>query len=181
MRNHNSTAFVFPAAFCLSFILTFPAAPGLASEQEQKKPQGSELKKSFGDFTSEILPVFYVTNSLKSVEFYQLLGFEFNHFHDYDTGESVKEWKKDTMPIYAQMSSGDQKFAIHLIRETDTLKVDGMRHYFGVKDVDKHYKTVKENGTEVSQMYDRPWMRMFYVTDPDGHVIFFFTRPETIE
>ncbi len=131
------------------------------------------------EFTGEILPVFYVSDSRKSLTFYQNLGFRVDNFYDYDAGEEVGTWQKESPPIYAQMDAGGQKFALHLIPENDSLKVDGMKHYFGVSDVDAHHKLVVDNGISASKIYDRPWMRMFYVEDPDGHIIFFFTRPDS--
>jgi hypothetical protein len=56
-------------------------------------------------FTGEILPVFYVTDVMRSVEFYRdILGFEFKHFYDYDKGDQVKTWESDEPPIWALMS-----------------------------------------------------------------------------
>jgi uncharacterized glyoxalase superfamily protein PhnB len=131
-------------------------------------------------FTGEILPVFYARDVLKSVDFYsRQLGFQLNHFHDYESGESVPTWDKPNPPIYAELDAGGQKFAIHRASVPESLTVSGMRHYFGVRDVDQHYRSVKRNGVDVGELLDRPWMRMFSVVDPDGHRIFFFTRPES--
>ena len=130
-------------------------------------------------FTGEVLPVFYVKDVVKSVAFYRdLLGFDHHDYYDYEAGKDVKEWTKDTPAIYAEMSSGEQLFALHLPNNTDSLVVGGMIHYFGVKDVLQHYQLLKDRGVRVGKIYERPWMTMFSVVDPDGHRIFFFTRPE---
>ena len=130
-------------------------------------------------FTGEILPVFYVSDSRVSENFYRRLGFEVTYYHDYETGQALTVWTKAEPPIYIEMKAGELRFAIHLITEGDLLAVDGMKHYFGVRDVDVHHRNVIENGIPAGEIYDRPWMRMFTVTDPDGHALYFFTRPET--
>lgn len=135
-------------------------------------------KRAFGDFTGEILPVFYVRNLPASVVFYQKLRFRFDHYYDHHTGGSISEWKYDDSPLYAEMWSGEHRFALHQASAPDSLVVGGMRHYFGVRDVDAHYAKVKGNGIKASDIVDRPWMRMFTVTDPDGHVLYFQTRRE---
>ena len=134
----------------------------------------------FGEFSGEILPVFYVSDVIKSVTFYhEGLGFNFNHFWDYSKNEPVYEWTGDEPPVYAQMGAGAQKFALHLYRSDEELTTHGLIHYFGVQDVEAHYRNVQKQGIETSSLIDRPWMRMFSVRDPDGHRIFFFTRPSS--
>jgi len=133
----------------------------------------------FGSFTGEILPVLYVKDVLKSVAFYtDELGFGLDHFHDYETGESVPAWTKKEPPIYAEMRAGDQKFALHRASDPEALRVGGTRIYVGVTDVEEHYELVKARGAAPGELKKMPWMAMFSVTDPDGHDIYFFTRPE---
>lgn len=133
------------------------------------------------EFSGEYLPVFYVSDSRESVDFYGKLGFRVNSYYDYEAGKDVEVWTKQSPPIYIEMLAADFKFALHLTPEDQELVVGGMRHYFGVADVDAHREFVTGNGITASKIYDRPWMRMFYVRDPDGHVLFFFTRPEDAE
>ncbi|MDH3217872.1 MAG: hypothetical protein OEN01_16615, partial [Candidatus Krumholzibacteria bacterium] len=128
------------------------------------------------NFTGELLPVFYVTNVLESVEFYRQAGFEFHHFFDYSAGKRVQEWSHEEPPIWAEMAAGPQTFGLHRIAEGETLMVGGMRHYFLVEDVETHYKRVRESGVDVGELIDKPWMKMFAVTDPDGHEIYFGTE-----
>ena len=137
---------------------------------------------SFGQeslFTGEILPVFYVRDVRASVKFYNDLGFQFNYFHDYDDNSDVKQWVKNNPPIYAEMQAGTQKFAIHLLlSDTTGYRATGTRHYFEVNDVKTHYERLKEKGIDVGELIEQPWMIMFSVVDPDGHFIYFYTRPE---
>ena len=145
-----------------------------ASKSIENKPVNKH-----GKLTGEILPVFYVKDVARSVEFYRdKLGFKFNHYYDYEKSKQVTEWKSNEKPIYAQMAAGSQIFALHLYRTPDELNNAGTIHYFEVKDVDAHYKWVTSKGAKPEPLYDRPWMRMFRVIDPDGHVIFFYTRPK---
>ena len=133
-------------------------------------------------FTGELLPVFYVTDVMKSLHFYRdILGFEFHHFYDYDKGEQVKTWEKDTPPKWALMSAGDQEFALHLGKTEYELRVGGVLHYFRVTDVRVHYDMVKQHDIEMSELIERPWMLMFWVIDPDGHKLFIQTPPEEAE
>ena len=62
--------------------------------------ENAQAVEAFGDFTGEILPVFYVSDSRVSEDFYRRLGFTVTSYYDYDAGESVTEWTKETLPIY---------------------------------------------------------------------------------
>jgi catechol 2,3-dioxygenase-like lactoylglutathione lyase family enzyme len=148
---------------------------------ENRLPEDINPKgKSFGKFSGEILPVFYVSDVLTSVAFYRdKLGFNFQHYWDYSKNKPVYEWIDDEPPVYAQMRAGTLKFALHLYGSGENLSTNGMLHYFEVQDINEHYLQVKERGIELSPLIDRPWMRMFSVCDPDGHRIFFFTRPSS--
>ena len=156
------------------FMLLLAAATAWASEHgvgAETKPEASAV-----EFTGEILPVFFVTDVLRSLDFYLALGFEFHHFFDYAAGEEVQEWLSDDPPIWALMSAGSQTFALHRVPDSVDLIVGGMRHYFLMPDVDRHYERVQALGIETGELADRPWMKLFSVTDPDGHLIFFGTE-----
>jgi catechol 2,3-dioxygenase-like lactoylglutathione lyase family enzyme len=132
-----------------------------------------------GKFTGEILPVFYVTDVLRSVKFYrEVLGFTFHHFFDYGAGAQVKEWVKDEPPTWALMSAGGFEFGLHRAPKPEEFRVGGIRHYFLVEDVDVHHRWVRDRGGNPGPLVDRSWMRMFRVVDPDGHDIWFGSRPE---
>jgi uncharacterized glyoxalase superfamily protein PhnB len=129
-------------------------------------------------FTGTILPVFYVKDVLASVRFWRdSLGFECHHFYDYETGGSVKNWTKDIPALYAEMRAGPLKFALHRASQPDSLIVGGMIHYFEVTDVYRLFDDLQHRGVETSPLQEKPWMNMFRVTDPDGHAIYFYTRP----
>jgi uncharacterized glyoxalase superfamily protein PhnB len=136
-------------------------------------------QEKHGELTGEILPVFYVKDVIKSVKFYSdKLGFKFNHYWDYENNKPSKEWKSNQKPVSAQVAAGSQKFLLHLFRTPEELNNAGTIHYFEVKDVDAHYNWILARGAKPEPLYERPWMRMFLVNDPDGHKIFFYTRPE---
>lgn len=129
-------------------------------------------------FTGEMLPVFYVRDVERSVKFYRdILGFEFHHFWDYGQSKEVRQWAAAGSPVYAEMAAGDLKFALHLAQQPYELQVGGVVHYFHVRDVDAHHRRVAQQGGEPSGLVERPWMRMFSVTDPDGHRFFFYSPP----
>ena len=129
-------------------------------------------------FTGEMLPVFYVRDVDRSVEFYRdILGFEFHHFWDYGQSKEVRQWAADSPPVYAEMAAGDLKFALHLAQQPYELQVGGVVHYFRVRDVDAHHRMVAQQGGEPTALVEHPWMRMFSITDPDGHRVFFCSPP----
>ena len=135
--------------------------------------------KSHGEFTGDILLVLYVKDVRRSVEFYRdKLGFDFNHYWDYEKNTSIAEWTSDEPPVYAQMGAGPLKFGLHLTDNPDELRPGGTLLYFQVKDVDAHHQMVSKSGIETGALIERPWMRMFSVVDLDGHKIFFFTPPD---
>jgi len=87
-------------------LLLLPLTSQRASAQEV---EAEPMPESYvGEFTGKILPVFFVTDVLRSVDFYLALGFEFRHFFDYAAGEKVQEWLSDRPPIWALMSAGPQ-------------------------------------------------------------------------
>jgi len=144
------------------------------------KPLSAQDNQPASRFTGDMLPVFYVIDVMKSMEFYRdVLGFEFKHFYDYDKGEQVKTWEKDEPPIWALMSAGGFDFALHLGKTEYELRVGGVIHYFEVTDVKAHYQMVKKRNTlEMSELIEKPWMTMFWVLDPDGHKLFIQTPPK---
>ena len=158
----------------LALPLLLAAVPVRASEEKPGSDVSADV--DHGSFTGEILPVFFVTDVLRSVEFYKAVGFEFHHFFDYAAEEEVPEWLHDEPPIWALMSAGSQTFALHRVPPSADLVVGGMRHYFLMEDVDRHYERVQSLGVEAGPLTDRPWMKMFSVLDPDGHLIFFGTE-----
>ncbi len=130
-------------------------------------------------FTGEILTVLYVKDLQQSVAFYRdVLGFRFDHYYDHHSGGSTVDWSYDDSPVYAEMWAGPSRFALHLAKNDYETRVGGSIHHFSVSDVDAHSKAVTERGGTPSEMIDRSWMRMFSVEDPDGHRLFFQTRPE---
>jgi lactoylglutathione lyase len=162
------------AALVLALALSLIADPVRAGEEEPASEISTDA--DHGSFTGKVLPVFFVTDVVRSVDFYTAVGFEFHHFFDYSAGEQVQEWLHDEPPIWALMSAGSQTFALHRVAPGADLVVGGMRHYFLMEDVDRHYERVQSLGVESGPLMDRPWMKMFSVVDPDGHLIFFGTE-----
>jgi catechol 2,3-dioxygenase-like lactoylglutathione lyase family enzyme len=138
---------------------------------------GSAMGERTGEeagFTGKLLPVFFVRDVATSVEFYRdVLGFELRHFFDYSEGKQVEQWTREEPPIWALMAAGTQTFALHRAADPSALVIGGMRHYFLVDDVDRHYERVRAAGGQVGPLTDKPWMKLFSIRDPDGHEIFF--------
>ena len=163
-------------AFSLSSSAPIKAAE-IAADSGRKSGEGKymEVKEQF---TGTILPVFYVKDVLRSVEFWRdSLGFECYDCYDHEAGGAAKEWTNDTAPYCVEMRAGPLVFALHLARNPDSLQVGGMIHYFEVPHVYQSHERLTSRGMDVSKIYERPWMNMFRIIDPDGHEIFFFTRP----
>lgn len=144
----------------------------------QQAGDTSASQSTHSDFSGDILAVFYVGDVRKSVDYYtETLGFRFDHFYDHHSGDSVNEWTYEDAPVYAEMWAGPTRFALHLAKTSYEKNVGGMIHYFRVKDVEARYKAVKSRGGNPSDLIDKPWMKMFSITDLDGHRIFFQTPP----
>jgi catechol 2,3-dioxygenase-like lactoylglutathione lyase family enzyme len=165
------------ALVAAAVIVSEALVTGVTAEGISPNRRTPAAANQHGGFTGEVLPVFYVTDVRRSVEFYGRLGFEFRHYFDYDEEREVPEWTRAERPIWALFSAGGFEFALHLTQSGDELVVVGNRHYFLVEDIDAHYGMVTGRGIEAGPLIDRPWMRMFEVVDPDGHQLFFGTRP----
>ena len=132
----------------------------------------SELSSNF---TGVLLPVFYVRDVAKSLAFYKdICGFDRVRLPGENAKKASGESSPGEPPYFVRMQAGEQEFALHL-NDGPNLTVGGVRHYFAVKDVDRHHREVARRGGEPSEIQDLPWMRLFSVTDPDGHLLFFQT------
>ena len=182
---HRTTYYTWSVFLVLA--LTILLSPELVQSQESDSPkteseetiETSQQELNQRGFTSEILPVFYVKDVLKSVFFWQdTLGFEAHHFFEHKKGGSVAVWTAEYPPIYVEMRSGEQKFALHAATTDYQKTVGGVRHYFGVVDVRAQHEKLINLGLELEEIIEREWMHMFRVFDSDGHEIYFFTRPD---
>lgn len=131
------------------------------------------------NFTGVLLPVFYVRDTLASAEFYrEICGFSTVSFYAAEAGLEAVEQKREELPTFIRMCAASQEFALHL-NEGPSAAVGGTKHYFEVKDVDRHRQEIEERGGSPTEIFDLPWMRLFSVTDPDGHILYFQTpNPE---
>ena len=156
----------------LSLLVTAMGAVAQDSQQLTNKASGRE---AHGGFVGDVKLVFYVSDVRKSARFYtDVLGFKFHHFHDYVSGDSVVEWTRTEAPIYAEMSYAGRRFGLHLPQnDADRKSVGCMKIYFRVEDLEAHHRRVSAWGADVGKIKDRPWMRMFWVKDTDGHRIYF--------
>lgn len=150
-----------------------------AADRDVDPPEPAKSQAPHSEFTGELLTVLYVSNLPRSVDYYtDVLGFRFDHYYDHHKVGEANDWSYDDSPLYAEMWAGPTRFALHLAQKDYEKRVGGSIHYFAVADVEAHHQAIAERGGEPGELIERPWMHMFEVTDPDGHRLFFQTRPE---
>ncbi len=135
---------------------------------------GDNQDKTIGSvFTGEILTQLYVTDVRKSVAFYKALGFEHFYYYDYQEETYRVEWEQPYPPEYAEMTQTGIRIGLTTAEEAEQVYGGGVRHYFIVDDVDRHYAIAKDSGivAEPDEVEVRPWMKFFTVADPDNHQI----------
>ena len=124
-------------------------------------------------FTGETLTLLYVKDVRKSVDFYKALGFEHDYYYDYQEDTYRLAWTQSYPPEYAEMTRERIRIGLTTADESEQVYGGGVRHYFIVEDVDRHYARAKSNGivAEPDEVEERPWMNFFTVPDPDNHQI----------
>ena len=154
-----------------SALLLLHIAGGSIVADEEDKQAGSA-------FTGEVLTQLYVTDVRKSVTFYKALGFRHDYYYDYETGAYVLEWTQPYPPQYAEIKFGTIRIAMTTPETPDQVLGGGVRHYYLVDDVERHYEMVKKNGvTPVPDEVEvRPWMSFITIPDPDNHQIVLGTK-----
>ncbi len=163
-------------------LLLFVTTVGAVAQDGQPPTGTASEREVHGGFVGDVKLVFYVSDVRKSVRFYtDVLGFKFHHFYDHVSGDSVVKWTRTEAPIYAEMAYAGRHFGLHLPQsDADRESVGRMKIYFRVKDLEAHHRRVSAWGADVGKIKDRPWMRMFLVTDPDGHRIYFSFTDDAI-
>ena len=85
----------------------------------------------------------------------------------------VEQWTADAAPSYFELSAGGQKIAVH--HSEEEVGTGGAIYHLEVADIDALHATVTDAGIEAKPPADTPWKwRMFFVRDPDGHVLGFY-------
>ena len=128
---------------------------------------GDNQDKTIGSvFTGEVLTQLYVTDVRKSVAFYKALGFEHFYYYDYQEETYRAEWEQPYPPEYAEMTQTGIRIGLTTAEEAEPVYGGGVRHYFVVDDVDRHYAMAKGNGivAEPDEVEVRPWMKFFTAT-----------------
>ena len=135
---------------------------------------GDDNDETIGSvFTGEILTLLYVTDVRESVAFYKSLGFEHDYYYDYRDDTYRREWEQPYPPEYAEMKQEGIRIGLTTADESEHVYGGGVRHYFIVDDVERHYAMAKDNGifAEPDEVENRPWMDFFTIADPDNHQI----------
>ena len=156
-------------------VYTMMVVPAVSAD-DSIDPADTQQVILSSNFTGDQLTVFYVSDVLNSARFYGRLGFELDGYYDYEESQYYKEWPLDRPPGWAQVTAGPIRIGLTLAESEAENRTAHTRHYFIVEDVDKHYQAVMANGLKPQPMDDRPWMRFFDISDPDGHTLVFGTR-----
>ena len=157
-------------------VILFVWAGSLSAQTPEREDRQSAII-----FSGEIKPVIYVKDVLASQKFYtNVLGFGFESFHDYKTGESLAEWTAQYPPIYAEIFINEQKLGLHLPQnEKDEARIGGVKLYVRVEDVRLAFEKISAQYNNVSEIKETDWMDFFAITDPDGNeIILAETNPE---
>ncbi len=125
------------------------------------------------DFTGETLTALYVTDVRKSTTFYESLGFEHQYYYDYQEDSYELSWDRPYSPEYAELLSAGRRLALTTSDDAEPVYGGGVRHYFMVDDVERHFARATANGLvpEPNEVEIRPWLHFFTISDPDGHQI----------
>ena len=127
-------------------------------------------------YFNKIIPELSVTNLQNSLKFYKSVGFK----EEYERPENK----------FVFLSLGEIQFMLQEISENDKWDVAPLSYPFGnginfqleVDDVDKIYKSLKDNYYEIAFDIEENWYRQddkllgnreFLVQDPDGYLIRF--------
>ena len=127
-------------------------------------------------YFNKIIPELSVTNLQNSLKFYKSVGFK----EEYERPENK----------FVFLSLGEIQFMLQEISENDKWDVAPLSYPFGnginfqleVDDVDKIYKSLKDNYYEIAFDIEENWYRQddkllgnreFLVQDPDGYLLRF--------
>jgi len=94
-------------------------------------------------------------------------------YWDHEANAYVERWTADAAPSYFELSAGGQKIAVH--HSEEEVAAGGAIYHLEVADIDTLHATITDAGIEAKPPADTPWKwRMFFVRDPDGHVLGFY-------
>ena len=127
-------------------------------------------------FFNKIIPELSVTNLEKSLKFYKCIGFKI----EYERHENK----------FVFLSMGEIQFMLQEISENDKWDIAPLSYPFGnginfqleVENVDKIYKSLKENNYKIAFEIEENWYRQdnkllgnreFLIQDPDGYLLRF--------
>ena len=111
--------------------------------------------------------VLYVTDTHKTADFYQKLGFEIATEEDNFTLAKLGDF---------ELHCSD-KISIDFPEESDVkLKGAGISICIDVENIDEYFKNLKEKGLKpFSEPQDKPWgNKEFDIRDPDGYKLVFY-------
>ncbi len=133
-------------------------------------------------FTGERLTTLYVKDVLRSTAFYEALGFQVDHYYDYEADAYTRKWTNPEPPQWAEMHLGESvRLGLTTADEKNQVYGGGARYYFIISNVEEHFVSVKAQGITPTpdEIEKRPWMDFFTVSDPDNHQIVFSRKHQT--
>jgi len=110
----------------------------------------------------------------RTVEFYELLGFDFKkRTDDYAIGYINWFWVEFVPKDKLEKSTFEKQAGLEV-----TEKGAGAFLHLSVEDIDEFYREVADAGLKpASEPKDFPWgRREFILTDPNGYKLVFFTK-----
>jgi uncharacterized glyoxalase superfamily protein PhnB len=120
----------------------------------------------------KLLPMLYVRDVPKSVEFYRdVLGFEFRGWWDDSRHAYVPDPPISAARDFAELGAGDLVLHLHQAQSDQVIPetAPAILHLL-VRDADAYYREVRSRAGELEPPRDQPWgWRQFYIRDPDGH------------
>ncbi len=114
------------------------------------------MKENLISHAATVIPV---SDIIRSIEFYQSLGFDVTYRHGSPT-------------YYAVLKAGSA--SIHLTLSAEVNPEKNIRIYIFSHDVEKFFEHCQSQGFQLNDLQDTDYeMKDFEVSDPDGHLLCF--------
>jgi catechol 2,3-dioxygenase-like lactoylglutathione lyase family enzyme len=125
-------------------------------------------------FTGKSDIMLYVSDFEQSADFYtRVLAFGVEGFWSDEKHGYFGSYEEAAPCAYVKLTAGGAGVALHV---ADDVAGGGGVYHFGVEDVDAYRQGILDRGGAPGEAKDFPWgWRMFFVKDPDGHLLGFYT------
>lgn len=117
------------------------------------------------------IAILYVKNVKESKDFYvNKLGFHLLDFLSSESFVTLVSDPNDQRPLIAL-----QDIKTTNIVDKENFKAESSELGFIVDDVDSTWEQYKSNGVECKEITNESFGRVFYINDPEGHIVSFYT------